>query len=59
MPDRSTLHQVAYYSQWESPDLVTEFIAGTRPVRDDPPCGRSPALPTLRKVAPSSGRPGR
>lgn len=36
MPDRSTLHQVPYYSQWESPDLVPDFIAGTRPVRDDP-----------------------
>ncbi|WP_282697647.1 C39 family peptidase [Streptomyces sp. CC208A] len=36
MSERSTIHQVAYYAQWESPDLVPDFIAGTRSVRDDP-----------------------
>jgi hypothetical protein len=35
--DGSTItHQVPYYSQWESADLVPEFIAGTRSAFDDP-----------------------
>ncbi|MGW7363407.1 C39 family peptidase [Streptomyces sp. NPDC054841] len=31
-----TMHPVPYYSQWESADLVPEFITGARSAADDP-----------------------
>ncbi|MFC5800291.1 C39 family peptidase [Streptomyces formicae] len=31
-----TMHRVPYYSQWESADLVPEFITGARSAADDP-----------------------
>jgi len=32
----STTHHVPYYSQWESADLVPEFVTGARESADDP-----------------------
>ncbi len=36
MTGSTTTHRVPYYSQWESADLVPEFITGTRSAADDP-----------------------
>ncbi|MFJ4342591.1 C39 family peptidase [Streptomyces sp. NPDC088915] len=36
MNESTTKHPVPYYSQWESPELVPEFIAGARDAADDP-----------------------
>lgn len=32
----ATVHDVPYFSQWESPELVPEFITGARSAADDP-----------------------
>ncbi|MEU8773367.1 C39 family peptidase [Streptomyces sp. NPDC048606] len=32
----TTVHHVPYYSQWESADLVPEFVSGTRSAATDP-----------------------
>ncbi|MET9616329.1 C39 family peptidase [Kitasatospora indigofera] len=37
------IHQVPYYSQWESPELVREIIAGKLSAADDPLWGQSGA----------------
>lgn len=36
MTGSTTTHRVPYYSQWESADLVPEFITGARSAADDP-----------------------
>ena len=36
MTGSTTTHRVPYYSQWESADLVPEFITGTRAAEADP-----------------------
>ncbi|AUG75919.1 hypothetical protein CFP65_1001 [Kitasatospora sp. MMS16-BH015] len=32
----ATVHQVPYYAQWESPELVPDILAGTLQAADDP-----------------------
>ncbi len=36
-------HDVPYYCQWESPELVAEFVSGARAGRDDPKWAESGA----------------
>lgn len=36
MTGSTITHPVPYYSQWESADLVPEFITGARPAAEDP-----------------------
>ncbi|MFJ8646340.1 C39 family peptidase [Streptomyces sp. NPDC093546] len=36
MTGSTIVHRVPYYSQWESADLVPEFITGARSAADDP-----------------------
>jgi|ERR1022692_92304 hypothetical protein len=39
----TTIHRVPYFSQWESPELVAEFVTGARRAADDPLWPRSGA----------------
>ncbi|WP_441247321.1 C39 family peptidase [Kitasatospora sp. McL0602] len=40
----TTVHQVPYYAQWESPELVPDILAGTSLAADDPRWERSGAV---------------
>lgn len=42
-PTESIVHQVPYYSQWETPELVPDILAGTMLAADDPLWERSGA----------------
>lgn len=41
--DASMVHNVPYFSQWESPDLVPDFLSGELSASDDPLWARSGA----------------